>query len=155
MLLLSHVVLFLCPTSCPLTITPFNGNRSKNNKTAALTAPIEPRRRRIDDVVTGRHCFFFLWITPAQQRPPIKFPLRGVTFGTHSLAVGWCRMMWMIRPGGYSGRWRVRAMELSFGWVVAFLAEVRCCKRKRWIQWKGFFVSLLSFYLPVVSLTSS
>lgn len=45
---------------------------------------------------------------------------------TYSSGDGWCRTIWMIRPGGYNGWCNVSAIELSFGCVLAFRAEYRC-----------------------------
>lgn len=59
-------------------------------------------------------------------------------FCTHSSGDGWCRTMWIIRPGGYNGLCSVNAIELSFGYVLAFRAVLRCCDRKRW-KTKFFF----------------
>jgi len=37
---------------------------------------------------------------------------------TYSPLVGWCRTMWMMRPGGYSGWWSVSAILESEGWTA-------------------------------------
>lgn len=77
------------------------------------------------------HCFSWARADLSNNTEQRKEKLLKVAFVLpYSFAVGWCRMMCMIRPGGYKGRCSVRAMELSLGWVVAFRAEVRCCRNK-------------------------
>lgn len=50
---------------------------------------------------------------------------------TYSSGDGWWRTMWIIRPGGYNGLCSVKAIELSFGCVLAFRAVYRSCETKQ------------------------
>lgn len=54
-----------------------------------------------------------------------------VTAVTYSSGDGWCRTMWIIRPGGYNGLCSVSAIELSFGCVLALRAEYLSCEARK------------------------
>lgn len=56
--------------------------------------------------------------------------IKCVTTLTYSSGDGWCRTMWIIRPGGYNGLCNVNAIELSLGCVLALRAVYRSCISK-------------------------
>lgn len=53
------------------------------------------------------------------------YRVKCVTTLTYSSGDGWCRTMWIIRPGGYNGLCNVNAIELSLGCVLALRAVYR------------------------------
>ena len=53
-----------------------------------------------------------------------------LTICTYSSALGWWRIICIMRPGGYKGWWIVKAIVLSAGCVLAERAESRSYESK-------------------------